>query len=156
MQRFIGLIGIVVILAIAYLLSTDRKKINFKTVGTGFLLQIALALFIFKVPLGQFLFLEIGKFIEKLLHFAIQGGQIVFGGLLETPFENEMPQKNIVLQKESDPMDSIENPKEIVETPQVENEQKEPIEIENKEIPKEENKEDKEENEYKIKILEKK
>ena len=88
MQRFIGLIGIVVILAIAYLLSTDRKKINFKTVGTGFLLQIALALFIFKVPLGQFLFLEIGKFIEKLLHFAIQGGQIVFGGLLETPFEN--------------------------------------------------------------------
>ena len=88
MQRFIGLIGIVVILAIAYLLSTDRKKINFKTVGTGFLLQIALALFIFKVPLGQFLFLEIGKFIEKLLHFAIQGGQIVFGGLLETPFAN--------------------------------------------------------------------
>ena len=73
---------------------------------------------------------------------------------METPFENEMPQKNIVLQKESDPMDSIENPKEIVETPQVENEQKEPIEIENKEIPKEENKEDKEENEYKIKILE--
>ena len=35
---------------------------------------------------------------------------------METPFENEMPQKNIVLQKESDPMDSIENPKEIVET----------------------------------------
>ena len=29
---------------------------------------------------------------------------------METPFENEMPQKNIVLQKESDPMDSIENP----------------------------------------------
>ena len=75
---------------------------------------------------------------------------------METPFENEMPQKNIVLQKESDPMDSIENQKEIVETTQVENEQKEPIEIENKEIPKEENKEDKEENEYKIKILEKK
>lgn len=75
---------------------------------------------------------------------------------METPFENEMPQKNIVLQKESDPMDPIENPKEIVDIPQVENEQKEPIEIENKEIPKEENKKDKEENEYKIKILEKK
>jgi len=87
MQRFIGLIGIVVILAIAYLLSTDRKKINFKTVGTGFMLQIVLAIFIFKVPLGQFMFLKIGKFIEKLLEFAIHGGQIVFGGLLEKPFE---------------------------------------------------------------------
>ena len=72
---------------------------------------------------------------------------------METPFENEMPQKNIVLQKESDPMGPIENPKEIVAIPQIENVQKEPIEIENKEIPKEENKE---ENEYKIKILEKK
>jgi CNT family concentrative nucleoside transporter len=88
MQRFIGIIGIIVILAIAYLFSTDRKRINFKTVGMGLLLQVALAVFIFRVPLGQMIFLKIGKFIEKLLEFAIHGGQIVFGGLLEKPFEN--------------------------------------------------------------------
>lgn len=88
MQRFIGIIGIIVILAIAYLLSTDRKKINFKTVGMGLLLQVSLAIFIFKVPIGQIIFLKIGKFIEKLLEFAIQGGQVVFSGLLEKPFES--------------------------------------------------------------------
>ena len=88
MQRFIGIIGIIVILAIAFLLSTDRKKINYKTVGMGFLLQILLAIFVFKVPLGQMIFLKIGSFIEKLLEFAIQGGQIVFSGLLGKQFEN--------------------------------------------------------------------
>ena len=88
MQRFIGLIGIVFILAIAFALSNNRKKINYKTVGTGLLLQIALAVFIFKVPLGQAMFAGIGAFIEKLLTFAIQGGQFVFGGLLKLDFEN--------------------------------------------------------------------
>ena len=87
MQRFIGIIGILVILLIAYLMSNNRKKINYKTVGIAFLLQVSLAIFVFKVPLGRFIFLEIGKFIEKLLEFAIQGGQVVFGALLEKPFE---------------------------------------------------------------------
>lgn len=87
MQRYTGMIGIIAIFAFAYLLSTDRKRIQFKTILTGFILQIVFALFIFKVPLGRFIFLEIGKFIEKLLIFALHGGQIVFGGLLEKPFE---------------------------------------------------------------------
>ncbi len=88
MHRFIGLIGIVFILAIAFALSNNRKKINYKTVGTGLLLQIALAVFIFKVPLGQAMFAGIGTFIEKLLTFAIEGGQFVFSGLLKVDFEN--------------------------------------------------------------------
>jgi len=87
MQRFIGIIGIFIILLIAYLMSNNKKRINYKTVSIAFLLQVSLAIFIFKVPLGRFLFLEIGKFIEKLLEFAIHGGQVVFGALLEKPFE---------------------------------------------------------------------
>lgn len=86
MHRFIGLIGIVVILLIAYGLSTNRKKINFKTIGMALLLQVLFALFIFKVPVGQMIFLKIGAFIEKLLDFAVQGGNVVFGGLLSDSF----------------------------------------------------------------------
>ena len=88
MQRFVGLIGIIVILAIAYAMSNNKKKINFKTVGMGFLLQVALAVFIFKVPLGRVIFASIGQFIEKLLTFAIEGGQFVFSGLIKPDFEN--------------------------------------------------------------------
>lgn len=86
MQRFIGLIGITVILLIAYGLSNNRKKINYKTIGMALLLQVLFALFIFKVPVGQFIFLKIGAFIEKLLDFAVQGGNVVFGGLLSDKF----------------------------------------------------------------------
>lgn len=86
MQRFIGFIGILVILLIAYALSNNKKKINFKTIGMALLLQIIFALFIFKVPLGQFIFLKIGRFIEKLLDFAVQGGNVVFSGLLGDKF----------------------------------------------------------------------
>lgn len=82
MSRLFGVLGIIFILAIAYLMSNNRKKINFKTVGIGFLLQVSLAVFIFKVPLGQKMFLAIGVLIQKILDFAFQGGEFVFGALL--------------------------------------------------------------------------
>lgn len=83
MERFVGLIGIVVIFLIVFLMSNNRKAINYKTVVTGFILQILLAVFIFKVPIGQKLFLMIGMFIQKILDFATEGGLFVFGPLLE-------------------------------------------------------------------------
>lgn len=82
MSRFIGLIGIITIFLICFLMSNNKKAINYKTVGMGFLLQVSLAIFIFKVPLGQKMFLLIGEFIRKILDFAYEGGSFVFGPLL--------------------------------------------------------------------------
>ena len=82
MERFVGLIGIIAIFLICYGLSNNRKAINYKTVGTGFLLQIIFAVFIFKVPLGQKMFMLIGEFIRKILEFAYEGGSFVFGPLM--------------------------------------------------------------------------
>ena len=87
MDRFLGILGIILIYAIAYLMSNNRKAINYKTVGTGFVLQILLAVFVFKVPLGRSLFLAIGEFIQKILEFAKEGGQFVFGGLMDGKWE---------------------------------------------------------------------
>ena len=61
MSRFTGLIGIFVILGLAYLWSNNRKKINFRLVITGLFLQASIALFILKVPLGQDIFYWLGK-----------------------------------------------------------------------------------------------
>ena len=89
MERLIGLIGIVVILFLAFLLSNNKKAINYKTVGMGFLLQVGLALFVFKFPLGRALFMSIGIFIQKILDFAKEGGAFVFGPLISnTKLEN--------------------------------------------------------------------
>lgn len=83
MERFFGILGIIFIFALAYLMSNNKKAINLKTIGMGFLLQILLAVFIFKVPFGRTLFLYIGKFIQKILEFANIGGKFVFGGLMD-------------------------------------------------------------------------
>ncbi|MBQ7125624.1 NupC/NupG family nucleoside CNT transporter [bacterium] len=82
MDRFVGIIGIVVIFLICYALSNNRKAINYKTIATGFVLQILLAVFIFKIPLGQKIFMLISELIRKILDFAYEGGSFVFGGLL--------------------------------------------------------------------------
>lgn len=83
MSRLIGIIGIIFILGLAYLMSNNRKVINYKTVGIGFLLQILFAFFIFKVPLGEKLFMALGMFIKKILDFASDGGAFVFGPLMD-------------------------------------------------------------------------
>jgi concentrative nucleoside transporter, CNT family len=81
MGRFTGIIGIVIILGLAFLWSNNRKAINKRLVITGLLLQLVLAIFILKVPLGQEIFAFLGKAINKLLDFSQQGGQFVFGDL---------------------------------------------------------------------------
>jgi concentrative nucleoside transporter, CNT family len=81
MARFTGIIGIVIILGLAYLWSNNRKAINYRLVITGLLLQIVLAIFILKVPIGQDIFAFLGKAINKLLDFSQQGGIFVFGDL---------------------------------------------------------------------------
>lgn len=87
MSRFIGIIGIVIIFGIAYLMSNNKKAINYKTVGMGFLLQVLFAVFIFKVSIVQKFVLAIGNFIGKLLDFAKEGGHTVFGALMDKNFE---------------------------------------------------------------------
>ena len=83
MDRFFGIFGIVFIFLIAFLMSNNRKAINYKTVGTGFILQVLLAVFVFKVPIGRTLFMNIGLFIQKILDFAKEGGAFVFGPLMD-------------------------------------------------------------------------
>lgn len=81
MGRFTGIIGIIIILGLAFLWSNNRKKINYRTVVTGLLLQIALAIFILKVKIGQDIFYWLGQAINKLLDFSKEGALFVFGDL---------------------------------------------------------------------------
>jgi CNT family concentrative nucleoside transporter len=81
MGRFTGIIGIIIILGLAWLWSNNRKAINYRLVITGLLLQLVLAVFILKVPIGQDIFMWLGKVINKLLDFAKEGGNFVFGDL---------------------------------------------------------------------------
>jgi CNT family concentrative nucleoside transporter len=81
MGRFAGVLGIVAILGLAYLFSTNRKAIRLKTVAWGLGLQLALGLFVLRVPSGQWLFQKAGNGAKRLLDFSYVGSSFVFGDL---------------------------------------------------------------------------
>lgn len=89
MERFVGIIGIVLILGIAYALSNNRKAICLKTIIPGFILQVLLAVFVLKTPLGKNIFHAVGMFIQKILDFSNAGGNFVFGVLTNSPVRME-------------------------------------------------------------------
>ena len=82
MERFQGLFGIVLILGLAWLVSNNKKKINYRLVVTGIGLQVLIAVLIFKVTIVQQFFQGLGKVMEKIEMFARQGSSFVYGGLI--------------------------------------------------------------------------
>ena len=89
MERFTGIFGIILILGIAYACSNNKKAISLKTVIPGFLLQIFLAIFVLKTPIGKQIFHALGLFIQKILDFSNMGGDFVFGVLTNSPVRME-------------------------------------------------------------------
>jgi CNT family concentrative nucleoside transporter len=75
----IGLLGMVVMLGIAYGLSTNRRAINWRTVIVGTLLQVVFAVVILKTPWGQAFFLWMSDVVTAFLDFADAGSQFIFG-----------------------------------------------------------------------------
>ncbi len=82
MERFTGLIGIVVILGIAFLLSNNKKAINYRLVISGIGLQLAIALLVLKVPFITSFFAMLGRGMGKIEQFATQGAAFAYGGIM--------------------------------------------------------------------------
>lgn len=68
-----GVLGMAVLIAIAYLFSNNRKAISWKMVGTGLLFQLILAIGILYIPFVQDFFEFIGKGFVKILAFTNEG-----------------------------------------------------------------------------------
>lgn len=77
--------GIFVIMAVAWLFSSDRKVINGRVILWGTILQLVFALFIFVVPAGSQVFLIINDAVVKLLDNATAGLKFLFGRLALPP-----------------------------------------------------------------------
>jgi CNT family concentrative nucleoside transporter len=82
MERFTGIIGIVVIFGIAFLISNNRKAINLRLVFSGFALQILIAFLVLKIPFITHFFELLGKGMSKIEQFATQGAAFAYGGIM--------------------------------------------------------------------------
>ncbi len=82
MERFQGLIGVALILAIAFACSNNRGKINYRLVFSGIALQIVIAVLVLKVPTITNFFKWVGRVIGHIEAFAKEGAGFVYGGIM--------------------------------------------------------------------------
>ncbi|MDP1801665.1 MAG: nucleoside transporter C-terminal domain-containing protein [Bacteroidota bacterium] len=82
MDRFTGIIGIIVIFGIAVLMSNNRKAINLRLVFSGLALQLLIAVLVLKVPFITSFFSWLGRGMGKIEQFAVQGASFVYGGIM--------------------------------------------------------------------------
>ncbi|HTS34160.1 MAG TPA: nucleoside transporter C-terminal domain-containing protein [Candidatus Solibacter sp.] len=81
MGRFTGILGLLTMLGLAYIFSTDRRAIRGKTVAWGLGLQIAFAICVLRVDLGRRLFQTIGDAANRVLAYSYVGSEFIFGDL---------------------------------------------------------------------------
>lgn len=78
-----GVLGMLCLLGIAFTFSSNRKAINWKTVGIGLFAQLLLAFGILKVPFIQAFFDIVGKLFTKVLEFTRAGSEFLLGGMMD-------------------------------------------------------------------------
>ncbi|WP_109486734.1 NupC/NupG family nucleoside CNT transporter [Occallatibacter savannae] len=81
MQRFTGVLGIVAVLLAAWLFSTDRRSIRWRTVAWGLSLQFLFAFFVLRFDFGQRAMYWAGGVVTKMLSATAAGTSVLFGKL---------------------------------------------------------------------------
>lgn len=82
MKYIIGIIGLIVVLALAWIGSSDKKNVKYKPIVTMIVLQFILGFILLNTGVGNFLVSGIANGFEMLLKCAAEGVNFVFGGLV--------------------------------------------------------------------------
>ena len=77
-----GILGMLVLLIVAFLFSANRKGIDWKTVGLGLAFQLIIAIGVLKIPFVQKIFEWIGGLFVSVLDFTRAGSEFLFSGLV--------------------------------------------------------------------------
>jgi concentrative nucleoside transporter, CNT family len=80
-----GILGIFIVLGIAFLVSNNKRRINWRLVSFGLMLQIVFAVFVLKISYGQWFFAQISRGFVAVLNFTFEGARFVFGNLALGP-----------------------------------------------------------------------
>jgi CNT family concentrative nucleoside transporter len=81
MTHLVGLLGLVVLMGIAWLFSTNRRAVDWRLVGAGLLLQLVFAAIVLLFPPGRAFFDLIRHLVTRFLAFTYNGSEFVFGDL---------------------------------------------------------------------------
>ena len=82
-----GLMGMAVLIGVAYIFSTDRKKVDWRLVGMGLLIQLLLAVAIIKVPIIAAGFEWVSAGFVKIISFTDKGTEFLFSSFVTGKIE---------------------------------------------------------------------
>jgi CNT family concentrative nucleoside transporter len=105
LARLSGIFGLLAMIGIAWLLSTDRRKVNWRLVGMGVVLQAVFAVLVLKTGVGRALFTGANQVFVRLLGFTRDGAAFIFGNLVDTNVPVGVPTGAT---PEAAPLDAIE------------------------------------------------
>ena len=83
LERLMGIVGIATMLAIAWLMSDNRKKVNWRLVSIGVGLQAVFGVIVLKTGFGRALFNGANTVFQRLLGFTEDGARFIFGNLVK-------------------------------------------------------------------------
>jgi CNT family concentrative nucleoside transporter len=81
----VGIIGILVILGLAFLLSNNKRAIRLRVVGAAFALQVTIAFIVLRSDVGRHVIEGMSRGVWALLGYAKAGTMTIFGGLASDP-----------------------------------------------------------------------
>jgi concentrative nucleoside transporter, CNT family len=95
MERVVSFGGLFVMMGLAFAMSNNRKKINFRIVAGGLALQFVMALLVLKTAPGQNFFLWLGEMFKNMQTFTDKGSELVFG--INAPTETGYPPRDTLI-----------------------------------------------------------
>jgi concentrative nucleoside transporter, CNT family len=83
-SRLMGIVGIGVMIALAYAMSENRQAISWRLVGMALVLQGVFAVLVLKTTAGIVFFAKVGDVVDALLAFTEEGARFIFGNLVRS------------------------------------------------------------------------
>ena len=81
MQLLIACVGLIIVIGLSYLVSSNKSQIRWKSIGIMLVLQFVLGFFLLRTSVGTFLVASFAKLFDYLLEFAASGVNFVFAGV---------------------------------------------------------------------------
>jgi CNT family concentrative nucleoside transporter len=85
--RLQSLFGIVLLLGLAWTMSTNRKKVPWRVIGWGLGIQFTFAVLVLKTGPGRWLFTQLNVGVRQLLTFTEEGSRFIFGSLIDNELQ---------------------------------------------------------------------
>ena len=87
MEKVFSLFGIIIIILLVWLLSSDKKNFPFRIVIWGLIIQFTIGYLVLKFPIGVAFFSWLSEFVANFLNYSLRSAEFLFGNFAKREFQ---------------------------------------------------------------------